>query len=64
MAAQGFDFGGADGSLALVQEEIDRPENNGLQEIVKTAQAYQRRYGVGMADLLQFMVTHATVTCM
>jgi hypothetical protein len=63
LANEGFDFGGADGSLALFQDEIDRAENNGLQDIIKTAQAYQKRYGVGMADLIQFMATHATVTC-
>jgi hypothetical protein len=63
LANEGFDFGGADGSLALFQDEIDRPENNGLQDIIKTAQAYQKRYGVGMADLIQFMAIHATVTC-
>jgi hypothetical protein len=62
-ANEGFDFGGADGSLALFQDEIDRPENNGLQDIIKTAQAYQRKYKVGMADLVQYMAKHATVTC-
>jgi hypothetical protein len=62
-ADEGFDFGGADGSLALFQDEIERPENNGLQDIIKTAQAYQKKYKVGMADLIQYMAIHATVTC-
>jgi hypothetical protein len=52
LANEGFDFGGADGSLALFQDEINRPENSGLQDIIKTAQAYQKRYGIGMADLI------------
>jgi hypothetical protein len=62
-ANEGFDFGGADGSLALFQDEIDRDENNGLQDIIKVAQAYQSKYKVGMADLIQYMAKHATVTC-
>jgi len=63
LANQGFDFGGADGSIALFQEEIDRPENNGLQSIIKFMQAKQFKYKVGMADLIQFAAKHATVTC-
>lgn len=57
--------GGADGSLILANE-ISRPENNGLQNIISYTQSiYQKysSYGVTYADLIQFMANHATVTC-
>ncbi|KAH8650500.1 heme peroxidase [Tricladium varicosporioides] len=63
LANAGQDFGGADGSLAMFQEEINRPENNGLQGIIQLAQKLQKKYGVGMGDLIQYMAKHATVTC-
>lgn len=56
-------FGGADGSLILAGE-ITRPENNGLQEIVGVTQAWYntyKKYGVGMADLIQMGANVATV---
>lgn len=65
-AAAGQDFGGADGSIALAAAEISRPENHGLEAIVKKAFAVQKlygKYGVTMADLIQFSSIHATVTC-
>ncbi|KAJ5762475.1 heme peroxidase [Penicillium nucicola] len=56
--------GGADGSLVLSSDEIDRPENNGLQEIRSEALRLLDRYpGVSAADLVQFMHNIATVTC-
>ncbi|KAJ5186846.1 heme peroxidase [Penicillium cf. viridicatum] len=58
--------GGADGSLLLSSDEINRPENNGLQEIrTKALQLLDKcpRYGVNAADLVQFMHNVATVTC-
>jgi hypothetical protein len=58
--------GGADGSLVLGADEINRPENNGLQTIRTTAQGFLTkygRYGVGAADLVQFMHNVAVVTC-
>lgn len=63
LAEAGKDRGGADGSIALARGEINRAENNGLQEIVKIMLAFQKRYRVGMADLIQFASKHATVTC-
>ncbi|OCL03786.1 class II peroxidase [Glonium stellatum] len=62
-AAAGQDFGGADGSIALSSSEINRPENNGLQEIIGLARKWQKTFGVGMADLIQFAAIHAVVTC-
>jgi hypothetical protein len=59
-------FGGADGSLLLSPDEIDRPENDGLQSIVAIAQgllAKYKGYGLGAADLVQFMATVGTVAC-
>ncbi|TKA55680.1 hypothetical protein B0A49_10599 [Cryomyces minteri] len=58
LAASGQDFGGADGSLVLFGE-ISRGENRGLEGIVAAAKKYQNKYGVGMADLIQYMATHA-----
>lgn len=55
--------GGADGSIALSGTEINRPENNGLQDIIGKMITWQKRYGVGMADLIQFAAVHAVVTC-
>ena len=46
LAASGQDFGGADGSIALAPAEIKRAENNGLQDIVKQMQIWQKN-GVG-----------------
>ncbi|KAG4431165.1 hypothetical protein IFR05_013346 [Cadophora sp. M221] len=58
-------YGGADGSLILAGE-VGRPENNGLQEIVGVTQAWYntyKKYGVGMADLIQMGANVATVVC-
>ncbi|KAK5312516.1 hypothetical protein LTR93_011315 [Exophiala xenobiotica] len=59
-------FGGADGSLLLNANEIDRPENNGLQDIRSVGLGILQRYqehGIGAADLVQFMHNVATVVC-
>lgn len=63
LAAQGKDFGGADGSLILSAEEINRPANGGLADIRGKAAAWSNKFGVGVADMVQFMSIHATVTC-
>jgi len=59
-------FGGADGSLVLNFDEINRSENNGLQTIRLKALGLLAKYaawGVGAADLVQFMHNVATVVC-
>ncbi|XPS73442.1 Manganese peroxidase [Ascochyta lentis] len=65
---EGLDFGGADGSIILAKEEISRPDNKGLQDIVRVLGDMQRQsfkqYGVGMADLIPFAAKHAVVTCL
>ena len=43
--------------------EIDRPENNGLQNIRLVLREVQAKYGVGYADLAQYAHNHATITC-
>lgn len=56
---------GADGSFILANE-ITRPENHGLEEIVPIVQGWYNtyhQYGVGMADLIQMGATVATVVC-
>lgn len=60
------DYGGADGSLLLSSDEINRAENNGLQEIRSEGLRILDRYssnGISAADLVQFMHNVATVTC-
>ncbi|KAF1932583.1 class II peroxidase [Didymella exigua CBS 183.55] len=63
----GLDFGGADGSIILAKEEISRPDNKGLQDIVRVLGNMYRQtfkqYGIGVADLIQFAAKHAVVTC-
>jgi hypothetical protein len=59
---QGNTFGGADGSIVLAKAEMARPENKGLEAIVKLVAGLQRKYGVGMADLIQFAAKHAVVS--
>ena len=59
-------FGGADGSLVLSGTEINRYENNGLQEVRQYALTMLAKYhawGVGAADLVQFMHNVASVSC-
>lgn len=63
LAAQGQDYGGADGSLFLFDEAILRPENDGLQEITSILGNMAIRYGVGVGDMFQFAASHATVSC-
>ncbi|KAF2747941.1 class II peroxidase [Sporormia fimetaria CBS 119925] len=63
LADQGKDYGGADGSIALSKEEESRPENKGLEKIIMRVRQWQRQWGVGMADLIQFAAIHAVVTC-
>ncbi|KAK0107961.1 hypothetical protein ONS96_003744 [Cadophora gregata f. sp. sojae] len=58
-------FGGADGSIILANEG-GRPENNGLQDISRVTLAWYnsyKKYGVGMADLIQMGANVATVVC-
>jgi len=62
LAANGQDFGGADGSIALAPGEIGRAENRGLQDIVTKMLAWQQKFGVGMADLIQFGAIVAVVS--
>jgi len=59
-------FGGADGSILLVAEEMGRQENNGLQEIAAVTNSWYNKYkgyGVSMADLIQMGANVATVVC-
>lgn len=58
--------GGADGSFLLSADEIQRPENDGLQDVrIEALQLLKKysEYGIGAADLVQFMHNVATVTC-
>ena len=57
--------GGADGSI-LLTNEIDRVENDGLEAIADATKAWYNKYnkyGVSMADLIQFGANVATVVC-
>jgi catalase (peroxidase I) len=58
-------YGGADGSI-LLSDEMNRKENNGLQQIAEQTKAWHnkyKQYGVSMADLIQFGANVATVVC-
>ncbi|OLN87540.1 Versatile peroxidase VPL2-like protein 2 [Colletotrichum chlorophyti] len=60
------DLGGADGSIVLAAEEIKRAANAGLEDIVAQMKVWHGKYaqfGAGMADLIQFAATAATVQC-
>ncbi|OLN97887.1 Ligninase LG5-like protein 1 [Colletotrichum chlorophyti] len=60
------DLGGADGSIILAPEEITRGENRGLEEIIAQTQIWfdqYKQFGIGMADLIQFSASVATVVC-
>lgn len=59
-------FGGADGSLFLSGDEINRSENNGLQAWRQRGLQLLQKYGVfgvGAADLAQFAHNVAVVVC-
>ncbi|KAF2275707.1 heme peroxidase [Westerdykella ornata] len=58
-------YGGADGSI-LLTNEIDRSENDGLETIAEQTKSWYNKYskyGVSMADLIQFGANVATVVC-
>lgn len=58
--------GGADGSIILNSEEIRRPGNRGLEEIVKQTRTWFNKYkgyGISAADLIQMGANVATVVC-
>ena len=58
--------GGADGSLITSIDEINRSENNGMQDIRLKALGLLVKYaswGVGAGDLAQYMHNVATVVC-
>jgi len=66
------DYGGADGSIILSglrnssEAELKRPENNGLQHISDVVVGWYdkyKKYGIGMADLIQMAANVATVVC-
>lgn len=58
--------GGADGSIILAPEEIKRPANRGLEEIVTLTKSWYNKYkgyGVSAADIIQMGANVATVVC-
>lgn len=64
--AVGRKGGGADGSIVLAAEEMKRPANRGLEQIVAQMIKWQYTYsstGVSMADLIQLGATTAAVVC-
>jgi len=60
--AQG-NSGGCDGSLILSAQENARPENRGLQVISGKLMALATMRKVGVADIIAYAGSHATVTC-
>ncbi|KAH8827868.1 heme peroxidase [Flagelloscypha sp. PMI_526] len=55
--------GGPDGSLLWDPEEVNRPENNGLQAIVSSLTGLPAKYGVSHGDVLQLAGTLGAVAC-
>lgn len=55
--------GGCDGSLFLSAEENARIENRGLQVIAGKLTSLAKSSGVGVADMIAFAGSHATVSC-
>jgi hypothetical protein len=58
-------YGGADGSI-LLTDEFNRADNNGLSataDMFKALYNKYNKYGVSMADLIQFGANVATVVC-
>lgn len=58
--------GGADGSIVLASQEMQRPANKGLEKIVaqmKTWFGIYSSYGISMADLIQMGAINAAVVC-
>lgn len=58
--------GGCDGSIVLAAGEVERADNNGLQDIAGKMAALQQKYasdGVGVADLVQFAGSVAIASC-
>lgn len=58
--------GGADGSIVLAPQEMQRSGNKGLEDIVaqmKTWYGTYKGYGVSMADLIQMGAINAAVVC-
>jgi len=62
LAAEGQNFGGADGSLYLFAE-WQRPENLGMEDNVNTIGELGQAHNVGIGDMIQFAAAHAVVTC-
>lgn len=58
--------GGADGSIVLAGECESRSENHGLEEICAQMRIWYdkyKKYGISMADLIQWGATVGTVLC-
>ncbi|RYP34232.1 hypothetical protein DL767_004355 [Monosporascus sp. MG133] len=58
-------YGGADGSL-LLSDELNRPDNRGLEPIGEQTLAWYnkyKQYGANMADLIQTAALAAVVSC-
>ncbi|KAI4146347.1 MAG: hypothetical protein LQ340_005973 [Diploschistes diacapsis] len=64
--AKGDNCCGADGSLLLSGTELNRADNLGLEDmpgLLNPLYTKYKKYGVGMADLIQYAAVHAVVTC-
>ncbi len=65
--AGGVPVGGADGSIMIqhvFDEEINRAENNGLQDIIGALTPYMTKYPqISMGDLVQFAGMQAVLIC-
>ncbi|THV00251.1 heme peroxidase [Dendrothele bispora CBS 962.96] len=61
--AAGLDNGGADGSLLVDPNEINRSENNGMQTIVSLLKPLPEKFDVSPGDVLHLAGTLAVIAC-
>ncbi|KAA8913459.1 heme peroxidase [Sphaerosporella brunnea] len=61
--ARGGRNGGADGSMLIDPTEIERPDNNGLQQIVTALTPLAAQFGVSNADILHVTGILGVIVC-
>ncbi|KAJ7169217.1 heme peroxidase [Mycena crocata] len=63
LQAAGLPNGGADGSILVDPNEVLRPENNGLQNIVSLLQPLPAQFGVAPGDILHLAGVLGVLAC-
>ncbi|KAJ6568004.1 heme peroxidase [Mycena vulgaris] len=63
LQSQGLPNGGADGSMLVDPNEVLRPDNNGLQNIVRLLKPLPAQFGVAPGDVLHLAGVLAVLAC-